>query len=504
MIKNIIYKITIVLFIISSSSCNKWLELEPQDGLIRQEYWKTKEQVESAVLGSYVYMAENSVVNQLWRWSEIRGDMISLPLSFSLEAEEYDLIQGNILPTNKFAKWNNIYKVINNCNLVIDFAPQTVKEDPSFEILELNEKLAEVKAIRALMYFYLLRTYGEVPLQLTGISEDTQIKKLGKSSESDIMNQILADLEFAKSNAPESYENVASDKGRITKWAAYAILADVNLWKGDYPAVVEACEAIQNSSRFGLIQAERNSGDFFHQLYFQGNSAESIFELQYTEGMPNMFYSMFSASSKDYIANAETMDEIFPPDDLDPAAFDLRGPGVAFHPINFSIWKYGGANGNVELDELELRSQDASVANYILYRYADVLLMKAEALAIITGSEMEVVSIINRIRSRAKALSSTQRQVDASSSSAELLDYILEERQREFAFEGKRWFDILRFARRDESYKARLIEVATTNIPDVAKRTAEARLQDKNSWFFPVPQSELLADKTLTQNPFYR
>lgn len=499
MIRKLIYSSLVVLVLVSSSSCNKWLDVKPQDGLIKQDYWKTKEQLNSAVIGTYILLTDNAVVSQLFRWGELRADMVAIaPTPGKPTVDDTEFMQGNILSTNSLVDWSVVYKAIANCNIVMENGPLVMKADPTFKLDELNKSLAEVRGIRALLYFYLLRTYGEVPLQLEGIDEDTEVTSLPKSSQQQIADQILADLAFAAEHAVETFkDNPSFDKGRITKYMVYALQADVYLWLDRYADAAAACDKIIASNKFFLVEGDPVS--FFEELYVQGNSSETIFAFQYSD-RANPFFNMFLNASKPYMASASAIENVFPADPVDPLLLDVRSAGVSYNPITLGIWKYGGVTSTTSRSDADHRG------NYPIYRYADVLLMKAEALAWIPGNEQKVLDIIEQIRSNRRALDASKRtDITVESSSSALGEYVFEERGRELAFEGKRWFDLLRFAKRNNyENEATLISLATENIPSNLKQSVSIKLKDRNSHYLPVPFREIQANKNLIQNPFYQ
>ncbi|MFD2164409.1 RagB/SusD family nutrient uptake outer membrane protein [Paradesertivirga mongoliensis] len=498
MYKNIIYRILLALIVVSSASCQKWLDVKPQDGLIKQEFWKTKEQLQSAVTGTYISLVDNNIVSQLFRWGELRADLVMVAqVPGKPSNDEIQLGNGNLLPTNSIADWSGIYRVINNCNQVIDNAAGVSQNDPTVSMKEVNESVAEVKAIRALLYFYLLRSYRDVPLQLQGVSEDTQVMSLPKSGPDEVAAQILEDLKFAEEHAVETFvANPSFDKGRITKFAVFAIQADVYLWLDRYEEALQACNKVIESGRFRLVPGD--GATFFNDLYFEGNSDETIFAFQYTVERPNPFYSMFQAAAKPLTASTAALDEIFKKDINDPEAKDLRAEGVSFHATDLSIWKYTGKN------DKDPREANQSIAKYNIYRYADVLLMKAEALAYIPGNGQAVMDLIDQVRDRARALDVTKQDPDLNNSSS-LAQYVFDERGREFAFEGKRWFDLLRFAKRNDYENLDLlIARATLNVPSNLSQSVAIKLSDTNSHYLPVPFRDMQANKNLVQNPFYK
>src|SRR5476651_1161995 len=179
MIKNIKFSTILILCVLLSTSCKKWLELKPVDGKVREDYWQTQEQLKASVIGCYVAAANTTLVTDLFDWGELRADMISTTASTT--AEEIQYASANILATSSLTQWNTVYAVINNCNTVIQYGPLVLQNDPTLTQAQLNAYLAEARGLRALMYFYLVKTFGEAPLQLAATSTDGSIQLLAKS-----------------------------------------------------------------------------------------------------------------------------------------------------------------------------------------------------------------------------------------------------------------------------------------------------------------------------------
>ena len=163
---------------------------------------------------------------------------------------------------------------------------------------------------------------------------------------------------------------------------------------------------------------------------------------------------------------------------------------------DFIIWKYVGRAPDGET----VRSgSDQTSCNFIVYRLADVLLMKAEALSQLNRFN-EAATIIREIRTRAGF--DTHPSIPSSAQAYE--DAILEERGLELAFEGKRWFDLLRMGRRnDYARKSKLIEIIVANVPSTQKRILATKLTNPLGWYLPFHESELERNKSLVQNPYY-
>ena len=490
-----------LLLTISLISCSKKFDLMPPDGIIRENYWQTKEQVHAAVIGCYASLMgdpagkEKNLGEVFFIWGEIRGDMVTPSLGTS--AEENEIFNISTQSTNSLVNWRSVYNTINYCNTVIDFAPTVLEKDQTFSQEMLGGYLAEVKALRALMYFYLVRSFGEVPLKLKATSSDEEIVQIPKSSQQEILAQIKKDLSEAETSAPLSHGDASKDKGRITKYTVNTIQADVALWMENYNEALTACDKVINSRKFGLIAP---TAAWYNTLYRTGNSNESIFEIQFNQQKLNTFFNMHAiASTRRYIAANRVMDIMFTTDE-DPITgnTDIRANGASVRAEDNVIWKYIGNN-----DE-DLISQNDSYTHWFIYRYADVLLMKAEALAQMDGRGEEALELVTMIRNRAQAPSSTNNNPDVTNKQ-ELSLFILEERAREFAFEGKRWYDILRYVKKSNYENIQYLQDMVAGIvPASSVRTAQAKMLDHNSHYFPIYVYELQTNKQLVQNPFYK
>jgi hypothetical protein len=501
MYKRIIIKICFALLLITGVSCKKWLDLQPPDGLTGAAYWKTKEQVQASVTGCYASLlgspnGSRSLAELLFLWGELRADMLATT-TFTVN-EELDVMNVNILPTNSITNWRSLYQTINYCNTVIDFAPQVLGKDQTFTQAALNESIAEVKALRALMYFYLVRSFGDVPLKLKSTSSDKDIEQIPKTSKDSVLAQVVQDLNEAEPNAVLSFGDPASDKGKITRYTINAIQADVYLWMEKYSDCITACDKIINSNHFGLISGA-SSNTWFNTLYVNGNSNESIFEFQFDNSRQNTFYPLIGAANRHLIANPLVLTDLYSIDFVNPLNIDIRGDGAAARSTDNMIWKYSGLTN----DNRTQRASTQYAAHWFVYRFADILLMKAEATNQL-GNGQDALDLVARIRNRASALAITNTNPSAGDKDG-VADFILAERAREFSFEGKRWYDILRNTKRDNYRRLDiLLQMVANTVPPDRQQSAIAKYQDKNSHYFPIYYYELQTDKNLVQNSFYR
>ncbi|HNU78871.1 MAG TPA: RagB/SusD family nutrient uptake outer membrane protein, partial [Prolixibacteraceae bacterium] len=130
-------------------SCNDWLELLPPGGLIKEEFWKTKEDVEAVLMGAYDSFA--SMDELLFKYGEIRADLVQY--DSNLGSDERNMMQSNIYPTNYLCDWSQFYKVINYANEVIHHAPLVQKINDTFTPYQVESMMAEAYFLRSLAYF---------------------------------------------------------------------------------------------------------------------------------------------------------------------------------------------------------------------------------------------------------------------------------------------------------------------------------------------------------------
>ena len=480
------FLLTLMLFI--QVSCSNWMELIPPEGLIKEEFWKSKEDVEAVLMAAYESL---SVMDRsLFLYGELRGDLLKGGLTQS--TDEQNIMENNIYPDNSFCNWANFYKVINYCNEVIKNAPLVQKIDNTFNDFHKQGYMAEAYFLRSLCYFYLVRIYHEVPLMFDPTDSDNTDVYLPKSTEEDVLTQIVNDLNENRAYAPSgSFITIAANKGRASKAAYDALLADIALWRFKYDEVLIHVEKIEAVEDLLLMPGAK-----WFEIFYPGNSLESLFEFQYDGNIdqPNGTYDLTQQNSLQYSSSQKAI-EMFAYEFTNEL---VRGEDVSIAKIsenNFIIWKYVGQAP----DGKTVRSgTDRYSCNWIVYRLADVLLMKAEALSQL-GRYNEALQIINEIRERANIAT---RSIAFNAVAFE--DAILEERALEFAYEGKRWFDLLRMGRRNNyARKNKLIEVMVSNASSTQKRVLAAKLTNPLGWYLPIYNSEIERNIKLVQNPYY-
>jgi starch-binding outer membrane protein, SusD/RagB family len=480
--------ILIGLALVAQFSCNRWMDLLPPSGLTREEFWQTKEDVESVVMAAY--RASAQLHDRMFIYGEARADLITY--HWQTDGDLRMVMEGNITEGNSLNNWDGFYKVINYCNEVIAIAEDVQKIDLTFTNYKRQTLVAEAIFLRSLAYFYLVRTFKDVPYITTPSLSDNSNFYPKKMNGDSIMAFLIQDLNEQRGYLSGGYATIAETKGRASTAAANALLADMCLWVFDYQKAIQYVEAIEATDKFELMP----SADWF-EIFYPGNSLESIFEFQFDQSLEqsSSLAGMTNSRSNNLRPSARAI-EMFSRE-YENGEFS-RGEDISIRRMGlgtYFIWKYWGAAP----DGMTTRTstEDAS-ANFIVYRYADVLLMKAEALSQL-GRYNEALTIVNEIRDRSKLAP-----VNPVATPNAFEDVIMEERALELAFEGKRWFDLLRMGRRNNfARKDQLISVAISSVPSSQKRILATKLTNPNGWYLPIFKGEMERNKNLVQNPYY-
>ena len=479
------------------SSCKKSINLAPEDATYDQVFWATGSNVEKAVSGAYGLLrnalrTERShfifgdfTTDQFWRGGDY-WNYADLSYNGNNHFSYVPYLEGAVWD------WTRFYGLINQGHLIVENAASIPESKFTGGLQQKNQFIGEGHFLRAYAYFYMTRVWGDAVLTKEALKDPMNIQPIARSTENTVLDYCIEDLKKASAimqfNRGTSQQRIHADKG-----AAWALLAHVYAWKHDYANAKKYCDSVLLQGGYSLEPVNT-----YDQIW-KGNSNESIFEIQFDRQKLNSFYPMFRSRPR-YLASSLVTDPdngIYQADLQNTFNKDIRGDGAAARFGDGLIWKYIGVDDN------SLRAAEESYAHWIVYRYADILLMKAEALAL-TGKGQDAIDLINRIRQRGHALAQTARNVDPANTE-ELCDYILEERAREFAFEGKRWYDILRHAKRS-NYKRMdlLLNMVSKTVPGNLQQSAIAKFKDPNSHYFPIYQYELQTDKNLVQNPFYK
>ena len=519
-IKN--YIILPLLCIMALTSCNDWLDVKPDNEQVTPEYWQSKEDVEAVITSGYYYM--QAEVPIFIKWGELRGGAL-----YASSGVEQLLQDFNVTPSSSICKYDGIYKIINMANSVLKYAPQVQAKDNTYYDAVMKAHLCEAYFQRAYAYLVLVKNFKEVPLIVDPYVDDTKDFNMAKSSDTTIIRQIKDDVKAALATgaAKGTYETDWQTKGRVTKWALYALMCDACLWSEDYKEAIEYADMILNATDAFRPVFMTNPADWY-SIFYPGNSNESIFELNWdynTNQKNNNFSSLFKQSTDSPLKFTNAAMEMMKNETqtLKDAGYNDNsrmgrmllatyvpdnGPTTGWSTSNnYYMWKYYGT----DVQDISGGARVHQDANFIIYRVAEVMLMKAQAETML-GNYREAVALINKIRNRAglgnyNNIDLTSADADAQLSQLDeltLLEEILDQKEMELMGEGKRWYDLLWFGKisnykyRDQFVAKVLQGNQTTNATWI-----ESVLKDPNAWYMPISNYDIEHNKLLTQNPYY-
>ena len=306
---------------------------------------------------------------------------------------------------------------------------------------------------------------------------------MGKSAEHEVLAQVVEDLLAAREVAYKlEFQGTSYFYGRANYYSITALLADVYLWMEEYQLSIDACDIIMNA---GIYSLESNETWFY--LYYPGNAAnEAICEIQYNDNLEQQenpaYYDLVPLDGRQPQAQMDWQNINLIMDQEDLRRYNGAG----------GLWKYYGK------DQLGIipRSFSERDANWIFYRFAEINMIKAEA-CIELDRFGEANDLLSETTLRAGAPFVEQTDKDL------LREMLLNERGREFLFEGRRWFDVLRAAKRNQfENKQLLIDMILSGADIQQQAILRTRVYDTMSYYLPVPERELIFNQNLVQNPY--
>jgi starch-binding outer membrane protein, SusD/RagB family len=496
--KNIRYKFLLsvsITLMLCFSSCNDFLEEDVRSFLVNENFYATEADAKAAIVGVYDIVASFSLYNNaMWWMADLSTDDASPGPGvnnvniLAIEAYTHGPINDRIE-----LMYRGTYQGINRANAVIERIPK------SEFVSEANKKIivAEAKFLRAFYYFQLVRFFGGVPMPLTETVNVEQTKVVRSTAEQ-VYQQIITDLNEAIVDLPETFPT--ADVGRATRGSANALIGKVYLTQKNWAKAEEHTKRVIDSKRYTMLAKYEDVFNVNNK-----NHSESIFDAQFkagvtTEGSQLLLFAgpnqtqqtprIFTGLNSSYLPDPAFADTV-----KQWRAGDLRHRTAFLRSFVFNnqTSRLTRAHIGKYLDAAALTSNFRDAANnFPVIRYADVLLMCAEALAE-QGKNQEAIPLLNQVRRRgyglnmAAASTVTDFPNAADNSQAwTLTRAILEERRWELCFEGHRWFDLARTGRLLTTLKA----AGNVNIKDFHV-------------LFPIPQRDIDINKGITQNPGY-
>ena len=439
--RNNIFKVFAVMALLATglTSCNDFLTIYPTDKTIGEDFWKTKQDVQNMVTGAYGSIISYGCQEKAIVWGGFRSDEL-VKYSSCINTSLDNINAVNLLPTNSYSEWGSFYGVINRCNIVLNHAADVMELDPSFTQGDYNEVRAQMLALRSLCYFYLVRTFRDVPYTTQSYEDDDQEMSIPQSAPDSVLQCCIADLEESEryimhsgAYGQGSWKNV----GYFTRDAVWALLADIYLWRAsmnhsqaDYQKcieyadkVIESKDAYYKDTHGAAIASLGNDpyhlldrDNFFYNIFVLGNSSESILEWQYdgrnnsNTALENYYFEEGSSSSHKttsilmasqvfnfYAENANTPQGLKAFTTKNDLRYWLNAYGVDNEEATELSVRKTVTRSNTRVDpatqkgglEKDNRAFDEYDQNWIVYRLTDIMLMKAEALVQTAASDSD-------------------------------------------------------------------------------------------------------------------
>ena len=476
-------------FVIAFNSCTDMLDVDLQGEYTNNTFYQTKEHAIFAINSTYQICSFNSTANNLWVFGDVASDDAvkggnSGDLSDITYINDFTVNSDNGQPESI---WKHYYEGIVRANNVIRYVPDIDMDE------ELKQRiLGEAKFLRAYFYFHLTNIFGEIPLKTKSI-DNVEDLSVAVSTVAQIYSQIEQDLDDASVALPASYD--LSNIGRATKGAALGLLSKVYLFQEKWDLALEKANEV---AQLGYTLMPVYNQNF---LVLDKNNEESIFEIQHLENQSPFLGSYlnqyFSPKPSGYSFNAPTQNFV--------SEFEITPDGIVDPRLDYTVGRSGmkwvngedfdpawSVTGYLQKKHVQPISEipigDGNL-NYTFMRFAEILLIQAEALNELDRSTEALVPL-NKIRKRARECYLYDTELDGSGTIPDKLltditnteksylrSAIRHERRVELGFEFHRFYDLMRYGK---------------NIAEQALNNTNFNYEQHR--YFSIPQSEIDAN----------
>lgn len=480
---------------VSLFSCKKELIEKPKSMTV-EAFYNTPQEIEAGLAA--IYPGIRSAYPQWWMVLLECQTEYGAGAYGSANADAARMMQGldAVTGNNIVAVWDASYQSIRNANLIIRNVPNSKMLTPE----QKDAYIAEAKFMRALVYFHLVRAWAGVPIYTE--ENMTQTTGVPKGTKQEVYELIRSDLEFAEAHLPDNPPLI----GKPFKWAAKTFLADVYLYLELYPEASEKANEVIQANKFSL-QTVSVADDFNKIFGLDASSPEEIFYFKYNKSSPNglVLFTMEINNKPWFGSNGYGFFQLpkesvfyknWNDNDLrkefnwyntnDPKPFLSGQSAFLIGASVLSPKKYNDPTGRATI----------STFSYPIYRYAELLLIYAEASARANGGPTaDGMEKLNMVHRRAYGLdplqtSSIDFNITDYNTTDKFIDLILQEIGYEFQFEAKRWFSLVR----------------TGKVKEVMKNSIDRVVADK-ALLWPIPSIEFdlneAMDRSKDQNPGY-
>lgn len=511
-------KLVITLFVVlglfTAISCKKFLDEKPISTLAPENFWKSETDATSWMAG--IYNSLQTTLGTNWfDWGEVRSDNVRVGGTGNAQLTMItNTLSANDPDINGITRWTNLYTTISLCNYGIKYLQVMIDDNVEGKADIYQDYLGQCYGLRALMYFYALRVWGRAPIHTEPVQSLSQPIELPRSSVDELKKLIQGDID-------EAIKTIGSNRTKkfyLQKAAAYALKTDVHMWFQEYDQALEASDHFITESGATWVNGIAAWKEIFTDPV---NSPETVFNLYWSApergGAVGVCQKMGSSSNTNqYEVTNEVWHEF--KDRVDPVSGqtidgrywaqwdtvamydDVTYDAAVAQMGKFFPWRTVPGAG------FTLQGNSDCDVKIPIYRFADIMLLRAEALAH-KGRHQEALDIVNKVRSRV-----------GYTVQATLADYtgditkgiertILKERQLELIGEGKRWFDLSRIDKIYDYTDAGYQYLRETLNPIIATRTGGILYEGENMGriLYPINSDMFNANAELIgdQNPPY-
>ena len=519
---NILLTSFVAAGILALSSCEDFLTENDPNHIVANNFFSTENDVERAVNGAYEALRSGSCMGEgSTMYTEERSDNAGRWDNQSSAGEPFQFTDFSLLSSNTYLKthWSAMYTAVNNANFAIKGAESVAFDDEATK----NNYLAEARFVRALVYFDIVRKWGDAPLVDRYLSTPDEINAYTfREDKSKIYALIVEDLKFGLEESTLPDHQQEGGKGRASKAAMAGLLGKVyltmahdlddgnrNKYLNDAKTYLDQCYGMKTFGSLSDISFDPEADNGVFNVANKSECPEILFQIVYKQGDKD-YHSSIAADTQ---AGGETVNSQYPskgvPDlkvtpDL-VKEFETTGNGYSKTDSRYaySIGR-SDAQNCYYVTKFRDRSEAAGTLGYggndwIILRYADVILMLAEVNEAL-GNVDDAIGYLDQVRARAglDGYEIASQNAVYSSKFPTLKLAILHERRVELAFENQRWFDLLRFFTPSE-----LVDYMHSKNQDDYN---ESNLQNftETDVLYPIPYDEwLLNPEGMYQNPGY-
>jgi len=521
--KNTMKKILACLSVglLCMTSCDDFLDENPKSSITGGSYYTTEAQATANV--NYLY--RNGAPQRIaYASSAYLGPKASIPGMLtgyfinSYEGQEVVCRYARLLTrqdhTNEISDtsddiWDNCYKAINVANNAIVSIPNITMDSGTAAQLT-----AEAKFFRAFNYFYLVKTFGDVPLLL----EPSTLENLypERTAAATVYEQIVSDLKEAVDVLPA--ETFAANGHRITMYAAAMVLTDVYFYQGDYANAKTYAKIVAESPHSLTTNTDLSGNSAFNQLRSADDLDEVIYCQEYDESIDNSDWwptYAFSSSATAVFGTYSIFERVYGP--IDRFLNVYNSDDLRIQPNQFFHWNYSNPNNEKTwtapegqagcwyyYDENAVLNTGKGTKDWNFYRLAEAYLDYAESIVQTDGVTAEAVSYLAKVQERANIEGKTTAQIEADLMTLSKEDFIQAcwtERIREFPLEFKIWDDCVRTMKFPVISTTEKGEVTYVNL--IGAQNASGATFKETDLLFPISLSELQRNPNLTQNAGY-